>query len=173
MTEQDDVSFIQKLLNETKSVYPNLKCNSFTSLDNKETRSTLLKAFGDGTLDILLAMKCLDEGVDVPRAEIGIFTSSTGNPREFIQRRGRLLRKHDAKKYSYIYDIIVIPDTISRENSFSSMESNLVRAELTRVAYFATLAQNCMANNGAYEVLNDIAHHFGIIWDELTQNIDQ
>lgn len=173
LSEQDDISFIQKLLDETKRVYPNLKCNSFTSLDSKETRSTLLKAFGDGTLDILLAMKCLDEGVDVPRAEIGIFTSSTGNPREFIQRRGRLLRKHDAKKYSYIYDIIVIPDTISRENSFSSMESNLVRAELTRVAYFATLAQNCMANNGAYEVLNDIAHHFGIIWDELTQNIDQ
>ena len=173
LSEEDDITFIQKLLDETKSVYPRLHCNSFTSKDNKETRANLLRSFADGTLDILLAMKCLDEGVDVPRAEIGIFTSSTGNPREFIQRRGRLLRKHVEKKYSYIYDIIVIPDTISRESSFSSMESNLVRSELRRVAYFATLAQNCRANNGAYEVLNDIAHHFGILWNELIQDINQ
>lgn len=173
LSEEDDISFIQKLLDETKRVYPKLYCNTFTSKDNKETRSTLLKAFGDGTLDVLLAMKCLDEGVDVPRAEIGIFTASTGNPREFIQRRGRLLRKHNEKKYSYIYDIIVIPDTISRESSFSTMESNLVKSELKRVAYFATLAQNCYTNGGAYETLNDIAHHFGIIWSDLVENIEQ
>ena len=173
LTEGDDISFIQKLMNATKEIYPKINCNKFTSEDNKETRSNLLKSFADGTLDVLLAMKCLDEGVDIPRAEIGIFTSSTGNPREFIQRRGRLLRKHDEKKYSYIYDIIVIPDTISRENSFSSIESNLVRGELRRVAYFASLAQNYRANNGAYEVLNDIAHHYGIILDELLQNINQ
>ena len=173
MSEEDDISFIQKLLDETKRIYPNKQCNTFTSKDNKETRSNLLKSFGDGTLDILLAMKCLDEGVDVPRAEVGIFTASTGNPREFIQRRGRLLRKHDDKKYSYIYDIIVIPDTISRESSFSSMESNLVKSELKRVAYFATLAQNCYTNGGAYETLNEIAHHFGIIWSDLLENIEQ
>lgn len=173
LSEEDDISFIQKLLDETKRIYPNKHCNTFTSKDNKETRSNLLKSFGDGTLDILLAMKCLDEGVDVPRAEVGIFTASTGNPREFIQRRGRLLRKHDDKKYSYIYDIIVIPDTISRESSFSSMESNLVKSELKRVAYFATLAQNCYTNGGAYETLNEIAHHFGIIWSDLLENIEQ
>lgn len=173
LTEEDDISFIQKLLDETKRVYPNIMCNSFTGKDSKEKRATLLKAFSEGTLNMLLAMKCLDEGVDIPRAEIGIFTSSTGNPREFIQRRGRLLRKHEDKKYSYIYDIVVVPNTINREESFSSMERNLVRAELTRVAYFATLAQNFRANNGAYEVLKEVVEHFGILWNDLIQNINQ
>lgn len=173
LTEEDDLSFIQKLLDETKGIFPKKLCNTFTGKDSKEKRSVLLKSFCEGNIDVLLAMKCLDEGVDVPRAEIGIFTASTGNPREFIQRRGRLLRTHDEKQYSYIYDIIVIPDTICREQAVSSMESNLVRAELKRVAYFATLAQNCYANGGAYETLNDIAHHFGIIWKELTEDIEQ
>lgn len=173
LTETDDISFIQKLLDETKNVFPDKRCNTFTSEDNKEKRGLLLEAFSEGTLDVLLAMKCLDEGVDVPRAEIGIFTSSTGNPREFIQRRGRLLRTHDAKQFSYIYDIVVIPSTISRDESFSPMERNQVKGELKRVAYFASLAKNCYANNGAYETLNVVARHFGITWSELLENIDQ
>lgn len=173
MSEDYDMSFIKQLQKETKSIYPNIRCNSFTGKDSKTVRSSLLQAFGNGEIDVLLAMKCLDEGVNIPRAEIGIFTSSTGNPREFIQRRGRLLRKHPEKTYSYIYDIVVIPDTISREQRLSSMESNLVKSELHRVAYFASLAQNLMANNGAFEVLNEVAHDFGIIWNELTQDINQ
>ena len=52
------------------------------------------------------------------------------------------------------------------------MESNLVKSELKRVAYFATLAQNCYTNGGAYETLNEIAH-FGIIWSDLLENIEQ
>ncbi len=173
LTEADDISFIQKLLDETKQIYPKKRCNTFTSKDSKEKRGVLLDAFSNGTLDVLLAMKCLDEGVDVPRAEIGVFTSSTGNPREFIQRRGRLLRNHKDKLYSYIYDIIVIPSTINRSDSFSVMERNQVKSELTRVAYFASLAQNCYANRGAFETLNDVAHHFGIIWNDLLDGIDQ
>lgn len=173
LTEADDIAFIKLLLDETKTIYPNKLCNKFTSEENKKDRSAFLKALADGTLDVLLAMKCLDEGVNVPRAEIGIFTASTGNPREFIQRRGRLLRVSKGKDYSYIYDIIVVPNTINSADSTSKMESNLVKTELRRVAYFATLAQNCYANNGAYEVLNEVAHHFGLIWSDLIENIEQ
>lgn len=173
LSEADDVSFIQRLLDTTKAKFPNKRCHTFTSNDSKDQRNTLLKAFAEGTLNVLLAMKCLDEGVDVPRAERGIFTSSTGNPREFIQRRGRLLRKHENKSCSYIYDIVVIPATINRSDSFSSMERNLVKGELKRVAYFSTLSMNCYANNGAYEVLNGIANHFGIIWADLLEGIEQ
>lgn len=115
LTEEDDMSFIQRLLNEAKMMYPNKRCNTFTGMDSKDKRSLLLKSFADGNLDILFAMKCLDEGVDIPRAERGIFTSSTGNPREFIQRRGRLLRNHPDKMFSYIYDIVVIPATINEK----------------------------------------------------------
>ena len=173
LTEEDDISFIQKLLNETKAMYPTKRCNTFTGKDSKDKRSLLLKSFADGNLDILFAMKCLDEGVDVPRAERGIFTSSTGNPREFIQRRGRLLRNHPNKIFSYIYDIVVIPAIINRDDSFGRMERNLVKSELKRVAYFASLSMNCHANNGAFEVLNDVAHHFGITWSELLEDVEQ
>ena len=88
-------------------------------------------------------MKCLDEGVDVPRAEVGIFTSSTGNPRQFIQRRGRLLRKHPEKNYSYIYDTVVVPDfNYYPDSGTYEMERSLVKNELMRVAYFASLSDN-------------------------------
>lgn len=173
LQEDYDINFIQKLLDITKQQYPSIRCNSFTSKNSKEERAVLLQAFGDGELNMLLAMKCLDEGVDVPRAEVGVFTASTGNPREFIQRRGRLLRMHQDKKFSYIYDVIVIPDTISRDQSFSPMERNLVRSELQRVAYFSSLALNNRANGGAYDVLNGVARHFGIIWEDLLKNVEQ
>lgn len=171
--EFESVGFIQKLLDETKKLYPNKRCNTFIGTDSKDKRATLLKAFGQGTIDVLFAMKCLDEGVDVPRAECGIFTSSTGNPREFIQRRGRLLRNYAEKAFSNIYDMVVVPSTINREECYSSMERNQVKAELKRVAYFASLAVNCYANNGAYEVLNEVAQHFGIVWSELFENVEQ
>ena len=171
--EYESISFIQKLLDETKALYPNKRCNTFIGTDSKDKRATLLKAFGQGTIDVLFAMKCLDEGVDVPRAECGIFTSSTGNPREFIQRRGRLLRTHAEKTFSYIYDMVVIPSTVNREECNSSMERNQVKAELKRVAYFASLAVNCYANNGAYEVLSNVAQHFGIVWSELFEDVEQ
>ena len=57
----------------------------------------ILKSFAEGDIQILLSMKCLDEGVDIPRAEHAIFCSSTGNPRQFVQRRGRVLRKSKGK----------------------------------------------------------------------------
>ena len=171
--EYESISFIQKLLDETKALYPNKRCNTFIGTDSKDKRATLLKAFGQGTIDVLFAMKCLDEGVDVPRAECGIFTSSTGNPREFIQRRGRLLRTHAEKTFSYIYDMVVIPSTVNREECNSSMEQNQVKAELKRVAYFASLPVNCYANNGAYEVLSNVAQHFGIVWSELFEDVEQ
>ena len=52
-------------------------------------------------------MKCLDEGVDVPSAETAIIMASTSNPREYIQRRGRILRRHPDKDLAIIYDMIV------------------------------------------------------------------
>jgi superfamily II DNA or RNA helicase len=87
-------------------------------------------------------MKMLDEGVDIPRAEVGIFCSSTGNPRQFIQRRGRLLRKHADKAFATIYDMVVIPNQSENDPSIFSMERNLVKNELRRVAYFSSLSMN-------------------------------
>jgi superfamily II DNA or RNA helicase len=73
---------------------------------------------------------------------VGIFCSSTGNPRQFIQRRGRLLRKHTKKSFATIYDMIVIPRLSNDSSAFFNMEKNMVTNEIRRVAYFASLSMN-------------------------------
>ena len=85
-------------------------------------------------------MKCLDEGVDIPRAQNAIFISSTGNPRQFIQRRGRVLRTCKGKDMAYIWDLIVTPPNVSETSS--ETEKNLFVGELRRVLNFAALAEN-------------------------------
>jgi len=134
-------SYINKLVDILHEESPTTRSNTY--LGGDQLRSDKLKAFASGKIDVLFAMKCLDEGVDVPRAEIGIFASSTGNPRQFIQRRGRLLRKSPNKKFAYIYDMIVIPKLLMKsESEFYKLERSLVKNELTRVAYFASLSEN-------------------------------
>lgn len=105
-----------------------------------EDAQSILKSFADGDIKILLSMKCLDEGVDIPRAEHAIFCSSTGNPRQFIQRRGRVLRKCKGKEKATIWDLIVIPPDVSDEASI--VESNLFSSEVKRVVNFTALADN-------------------------------
>jgi superfamily II DNA or RNA helicase len=131
---------LNKFLMAGHEVIPSLKMNSYTSED--QNLNDLLRGFSEGVIDLLFAMKMLDEGVDVPRAEVGIFASSTGNPRQFIQRRGRLLRKHPRKPLATIYDMVVIPRIDKVDSPFFIMERNLVHNELRRVAYFASLATN-------------------------------
>lgn len=99
----------------------------------------ILKAFSDGDIQILLSMKCLDEGVDIPRAEYAIFCSSTGNPRQFVQRRGRVLRKSKEKERATIWDLIVTPPNIYNA---ADIERNLFVSEVKRIVNFAALADN-------------------------------
>lgn len=101
---------------------------------------SILQSFAAGDIQILLSMKCLDEGVDIPRAEHAIFCSSTGNPRQFIQRRGRVLRKCKGKTKAKIWDLIVTPPNIT--NNTSSIERNLFIGEVKRIVNFAVLADN-------------------------------
>lgn len=117
-------------------------------------RDAMLKGFADGSIDVLTSMKCLDEGVDVPRSELAIFCASTGNPRQFIQRRGRVLRTHKDKRFAIIHDLIVIPDNVFDEECYS-LERSLVESELKRVRDFALLSENLNdTDNELLEILN-------------------
>ena len=164
---------IEELLQITKEEYPQLSCSTYTGYKSKKERANLLSSFEQGKVNVLLAMKCLDEGVDVPRAEYGIFTSSTGNPRQFIQRRGRLLRLHKEKLFSTIYDIIVVPNYLSPgySRTYWGMERGLVKSELSRVAYFANLATNKLS--GALDSLNDIASYYELNLAEMIMSIEK
>jgi superfamily II DNA or RNA helicase len=103
-------------------------------------------------------MKCLDEGVDVPRSELAIFCASTGNPRQFIQRRGRVLRTHNDKINAVIHDLVVVPQ-INRKESYYEMERNLLKKEIERVVDFSELSMNKI---DTYEVLQEILDYYNL-----------
>ena len=147
--------------------YPEIRTNTFLGGDGGKRDK--LKAFAEGEIDMLFAMKCLDEGVDVPRAEVGIFASSTGNPRQFIQRRGRLLRVHPDKTFAYIYDIIVVPDYgMYPDDSVYEMERSQVKQEIMRVAYFASLSDNYYDTTNA---LQDLLNYYNIELSSLISEL--
>ena len=95
-------------------------------------RGIILDQFAKGEIEVLTSMKCLDEGVDVPRSEMAIFCASTGNPRQFIQRRGRILRKHPNKHMAVIHDLVIVPEINSEQDNYA-MERSLLQSELKRV----------------------------------------
>src|SRR2546423_189969 len=86
-----------------------LLVHRFTAEEGTAERQQLLADFVSGQLQALVAMKCLDEGVDVPSTRTAYILASSSNPREFIQRRGRILRKSEGKEFSVIHDLIAVP----------------------------------------------------------------
>lgn len=100
-------------------------------------RQKIINDFISDRYQVLVAMKCLDEGVDIPDARIGIILASTQNPREYIQRRGRILRIAPGKKRAYIYDLMVLP---SMETGFD--DSTYWKKELERFEEFAKDSDN-------------------------------
>ena len=110
-------------------------------VSGQSDRDDLLQKFSEGAVQVLTSMKCLDEGVDVPRSELAIFCASTGNPRQFIQRRGRILRTHPDKGIAIIHDLVVAPQVGNNTTSYR-MEQALLKNELERVRDFASLSMN-------------------------------
>lgn len=106
-------------------------------------REYLLDEFSDGKYPVLVAMKCLDEGVDVPQAKMAIILASSGNPKEYIQRRGRILRPYPGKNKAVIYDLVVVPPiTRIKDESLLELEKKILEKELIRYKEFADASDN-------------------------------
>ena len=135
---------------------PHTTVMQFTS--DTANRDVILEKFAKGQLDVLTSMKCLDEGVDVPRSEMAIFCASTGNPRQFIQRRGRILRTHKDKRFAIIHDLVVVPKIDYASPSYK-MERNLLNNEMKRVREFADLSQN---SGDTVKELEDILIYYNL-----------
>ena len=127
-------------------------------VSGQKDREEILEEFACGKLQVLTSMKCLDEGVDVPRSELAIFCSSTGNPRQFIQRRGRVLRTHPKKKMAVLHDLVVAPE-INPNSSSYRMERAMLKSELIRVNNFALLSEN--PSYSELE-LREVMEHYGL-----------
>lgn len=141
------INRVQKILN-TKGIIQ----HRFTAKEDGKERKEILQNFRKGIYNALVAMKCLDEGVDIPEAETAIILASSTNSREFIQRRGRILRLYENnKKYAYIHDLVVIPtfDPNNYENDMFD-ERTIIKSELKRALEFAESAIN------SAEALNSI-----------------
>jgi len=116
-------------------------------------RDFLLRKFGEGRYQILVAMRCLDEGVDVPPARTAILMASSGNPREHIQRIGRVIRRYPGKHEAAIYDILVVPSLERMPPELRAMEWRIFERELARCEEIATIAlNNAEALQAVYDV---------------------
>ena len=158
--ELDDDNEAEHLINQYTQVVAkvddHITVRKFVS--GQRDREEILYDFAQGKLQVLTSMKCLDEGVDVPRSELAVFCSSTGNPRQFIQRRGRVLRTHPEKKMAELHDLVVVPQLNPNSDSFR-MEQSLLRGELMRVNNFALLSEN--PSYSEIE-LRDVMNYYGL-----------
>jgi len=116
------------------------RVNTYTAATPLAERERLRQQFESGELQGLVAIRCLDEGVDIPAIRNAVILASSSNPRQFIQRRGRILRPHPGKERATLFDMIVLPPDLGRETL--EVERNLLRKELKRFLEFADLADN-------------------------------
>lgn len=156
INEVDVDKLIDKYTQIIQKISPTTTVKKFIS--GIQNRDEVLKKFANGDIEVLTSMKCLDEGVDVPRSELAIFCASTGNPRQFIQRRGRILRTHPDKHIAIIHDLVVAPEFDSTEENYN-MERNLLKGELQRVKDFAGLSENPAF---AYNELEEITNYYNL-----------
>lgn len=134
-----------------------IKVRKFTSGESTIERKEILDLFSKGELEAIAAIKCLDEGVDVPQTRVAYILASTTNPREYIQRRGRVLRKAENKEYAIIHDFLVAPPP------HRSHKTDLVDRELARAREFSMLALN---RNECESVLNELS----IVMESCSEN---
>ncbi len=118
----------------------NYRITTYTAQTPLSEREKLRRQFESGELQGLVAIKCLDEGVDIPAIQTAVILASSSNPRQFIQRRGRVLRPHPGKERATVFDMIVLPPDLDRNTL--EVERNLLRKELKRFIEFADLADN-------------------------------
>lgn len=139
--------------------------HQFTSQESRKEREEIKRQFANGQgYQALVAIKCLDEGVDIPSIKTAFILASTTNPREYIQRRGRLLRQSEGKEFAEIYDFVTLPRDIEKMISLTREETvgdrRLVYNELVRAKEFARLSLN--AATASKELTKIEEYYFGI-----------
>ncbi len=136
-----------------------LRSHEFVHTVSLKEREGLLSQFSDGAIQVLVAIKCLDEGVDVPSTRVAFILASSTNPKEFIQRRGRILRLSENKDIATIYDFLVFPDDVSY-NLDRDCSIGLIRREMPRFSEFSSLAENKYQARG---MVTNILNKYGLL----------
>ena len=120
------------------------------------------RLFADGDHQVLLAKKVLDEGVDIPHIREAFIVASSQVEREWIQRRGRVLRCHPGKTHATVHDFLALPSPGSREAERDVMK--LIQVELRRANHFARHARNAAGVRGVLEETDRLAAAYTKRW---------
>ena len=147
----------------------------FTSDENMEIRSTIKEQFQRrDRLQAIVAIKCLDEGVNIPGIRTAFILASTTNPKEYIQRRGRVLRKAENKSFAEIFDFVTLPRELDSVSGLTVEQAqrdlSLVKNELARIKEFGRLSMNSMEAN---ELIWEMQEAYHIIDDESEEKVGQ
>jgi len=141
-----------------------VKASKFTASENVSTRMKLIDSFNKGLINYLVAIRCLDEGINIPSIKSALILSSNDNYREFVQRRGRILRTyHDGdytKEIAHIYDVIVLP---------SDDNAPFAEIELRRMWEYSKLAINY---SYLEPIIDSLLNRYNLTRDEIKFNND-
>lgn len=138
--EVRQIQAVARLLGEKHG----LRVRNFTYRESPQEREEILRDLSSGFLDGVVAIRCLDEGIDLPDLRMGFLLASSTNPRQFIQRRGRLLRNSPGKDRAIIHDFIIRPPDLggNMDDSAFNMERTFFQRELSRIVEFCRMAEN-------------------------------
>ncbi len=160
--ENNEQKFIDKTI-EIISKNLHFKLMKFTSEESKEEREIVVKKFTEKDINAVVAIKCLDEGINIPSIERAYILGSTSNYREYVQRRGRILRKSDNKSIAEIHDFLVVPRSYESYQPIQdfnfSIEKKMVEGELKRLEEYNSLALNKYRNESK---LRNLKEFYGI-----------
>jgi len=134
----NQMAYVKSILDELKITY-----SQITGKESLQDREKILSSFAKGDIYVISSMKVLNEGIDIPNVKNAIILSSSSNPREYIQRRGRVLRKiKGEKKIANIFDFIVVPPQITKDSTLFDIERKILKKELLRTFEFLRYSLN-------------------------------
>lgn len=137
------------------------KSSQFTANETMDERMELVDSFNEGAIDALAAIRCLDEGINIPSIKGAMILSSNDDFREFVQRRGRILRTYKDKKYANIYDIIVLP---------SYNTPKIAEIEFRRFHEYARLAIN---KDLLMPQLENLTSEYNLVLEDFITQFDE
>ena len=127
---------------------------------NPTRLAQILESFGKGAIQVLLAKKVLDEGVDIPTIREAFIVASSTVEREWVQRRGRVLRMHPDKPWAIVHDFLALPPPRWFRREPTPSVAGIVRTEFGRAQAFGQHAQNVVGENGLDADLSELSEAF-------------
>jgi len=149
------IQYIKRKLNES-----GYKSSQFTATENMTTRMQLVESFNKNEISALAAIRCLDEGINIPSIKSALILSSNDDYKEFVQRRGRILRTYGDKKEANIYDVIVLPST--------DLET-MAQIELRRFNEYARLSLN---SEELADKLQELLNYYNLSQEDIQIKTD-